>query len=53
VGLHDGGLVIHMPQQHRLVAQRYPRIRQPPEGVANFRRQLPGMVGMDADEQGV
>ena len=40
-----------MLEQHRLVAQRDARIRQPPQRSAHLRRQLTRMIRVNADEE--
>ncbi len=53
MGFHDGPVVIDLTEQDRLVAQGNAGIGQAPQGVTRFGGQLPGMVGVDADEKRV
>ena len=50
---HHGHVVVDVPEQHRLVAQRDAGVRQKTQRVARFGGQFARVVGVDADEQGM
>ena len=52
-GLHDYRFVVHMTEQHRLIAQGNPRISESTQGLSDLGGQLAGVVGVNTDKKRV
>ena len=51
--LHHRDIVVHVSEQHRLIAQGNASVGQTAQRLAHLGGQFAGMVGVDADEEGV